>query len=291
MILELLDAGYEINSGADLYFDGDLPNGAGLSSSASIELLTGAMINALFGLNIEMLDLVKFGQKTENNYVGVDSGIMDQFAVGMGRDNQAILLDTNTLDYAYADIDLGDNVIVIMNTNKKRKLEDSKYNERRQECESALEDFKTVLDIKTLGDLSIELFDEYDFVIKNSVERKRARHAVFENQRTLQAKKALDKGNLETFGHLMNASHVSLEDDYEVTGIELDTLVHTAWQQSGVLGARMTGAGFGGCAIALVDGNKVDEFKEKVGSVYKEKIGYAPSFYIAQIATGTKILD
>lgn len=291
MILELLDAGYEINSGADLYFDGDLPNGAGLSSSASIELLTGAMINALFGLNIEMLDLVKFGQKTENNYVGVDSGIMDQFAVGMGRDNQAILLDTNTLDYAYADIDLGDNVIVIMNTNKKRKLEDSKYNERRQECESALEDFKTVLDIKTLGDLSIELFDEYDFVIKNSVERKRARHAVFENQRTLQAKKALDKGNLETFGHLMNASHVSLEDDYEVTGIELDTLVHTAWQQSGVLGARMTGAGFGGCAIALVDGNKVDEFKEKVGSVYKEKIGYAPSFYIAQIATGTKVLD
>lgn len=291
MILELLDAGYEINSGADLYFDGDLPNGAGLSSSASIELLTGAMINALFGLNIEMLDLVKFGQKTENNYVGVDSGIMDQFAVGMGRDNQAILLDTNTLDYAYADIDLGDNVIVIMNTNKKRKLEDSKYNERRQECESALEDFKTVLDIKTLGDLSIELFDEYNFVIKNSVERKRARHAVFENQRTLQAKKALDKGNLETFGHLMNASHVSLEDDYEVTGIELDTLVHTAWQQSGVLGARMTGAGFGGCAIALVDGNKVDEFKEKVGSVYKEKIGYAPSFYIAQIATGTKILD
>ncbi|KRM91999.1 galactokinase [Liquorilactobacillus cacaonum] len=291
MILELLDAGYEINSGADLYFDGDLPNGAGLSSSASIELLTGAMINALFGLNIEMLDLVKFGQKTENNYVGVDSGIMDQFAVGMGRDNQAILLDTNTLDYAYADIDLGDNVIVIMNTNKKRKLEDSKYNERRQECESALEDFKTVLDIKTLGDLSIELFDEYNFVIKNSVERKRARHAVFENQRTLQAKKALDKGNLETFGHLMNASHVSLEDDYEVTGIELDTLVHTAWQQSGVLGARMTGAGFGGCAIALVDGNKVDEFKEKVGSVYKEKIGYAPSFYIAQIATGTKVLD
>lgn len=151
MILELLDAGYEINSGADLYFDGDLPNGAGLSSSASIELLTGAMINALFGLNIEMLDLVKFGQKTENNYVGVDSGIMDQFAVGMGRDNQAILLDTNTLDYAYADIDLGDNVIVIMNTNKKRKLEDSKYNERRQECESALKILRQFWISKHLG--------------------------------------------------------------------------------------------------------------------------------------------
>ncbi|MFT8949800.1 MAG: galactokinase [Liquorilactobacillus hordei] len=291
MILQLLNAGYQITSGMDLYFNGDLPNGAGLSSSASIELLTGAMVNSLFNLNIKTIDLVKFGQKTENNYIGVDSGIMDQFAVGMGKDNKAILLDTNTLEFAYADIDLGNNVIVIMNTNKKRKLEDSKYNERRHECENALADLKEVLDIKSLGDLSVEEFDEYSYLIKSSVERKRARHAVFENQRTLQAKLALDQGNLASFGRLMNASHISLEDDYEVTGIELDTLVHTAWHQNGVLGARMTGAGFGGCAIALVNKDKVADFETEVGKVYSNKIGYKPTFYVAEISTGTKEID
>ncbi|KRM07160.1 galactokinase [Liquorilactobacillus ghanensis DSM 18630] len=291
VITQLIQAGYYVNKGMDLYFNGDLPDGAGLSSSASIELLTGAMVAALFNLEVSTLDLVKFGQKTENEYIGVNSGIMDQFAVGMGKKDQAILLDTNTLEYSYAKLNLNNNVIVIMNTNKKRELADSKYNERRQECESALKDLQAKLAIKSLGDLSIAEFDQAAYLIKNKTHRQRARHAVFENQRTLQAKKALDDGDLQQFGHLMNASHISLEDDYEVTGKELDTLVHTAWQQAGVLGARMTGAGFGGCAIALVDEGTVTEFKKNVAEVYQNAIGYAPSFYVAKIADGTNALN
>ena len=290
MIQQFLAAGYSLPSGADLYFNGNLPNGAGLSSSASIELLTGVMINELFGFKVSRLDLIKFGQKTENEYIGVNSGIMDQFAVGMGKANQAILLDTNTLEYAYANLNLEDNVIVIMNTNKKRELADSKYNERRQECETALKDLQTKLAIKSLGELSISAFDENCYLIQEPTCRKRARHSVFENQRTLKAKTALDYGDLAEFGKLMNASHVSLADDYQVTGKELDTLVQTAWQQPGVLGARMTGAGFGGCAIALVAAKQVPVFKKEVAKVYQQKIGYAPSFYVAQIAAGTKRL-
>lgn len=287
VITQLLKAGYAINKGMDLYFNGDLPDGAGLSSSASIELLTGAMVAALFNLKIPMLDLVKFGQKTENDYIGVNSGIMDQFAVGMGKKDQAILLDTNTLEYSYARLNLNQNVIVIMNTNKKRELADSKYNERRQECDNALADLQQKLSISSLGDLTISEFDQAAYLIKNKVERQRARHAVFENQRTLEAKQALDNGDLMQFGHLMNASHISLEDDYQVTGKELDTLVHAAWQQKGVLGARMTGAGFGGCAIALVAEDSVTDFKKNVARVYQDEVGYAPSFYVAKIADGT----
>ncbi|MGT2771613.1 galactokinase [Streptococcus marimammalium] len=287
----LKEAGHTIDSGMDIYVYGNIPNGAGLSSSASLELLIGIIAEELFNLKLERLDLVKIGKQTENNFIGVNSGIMDQFAIGMGADNRAIYLDTNTLEYDLVPLDLGDNVIVIMNTNKRRELADSKYNERRSECEMAVEELNTVLDIKTLGELDAKAFDEYAYLIKDENRLKRARHAVLENQRTLEAREALAAGDLERFGRLVNASHVSLEHDYEVTGIELDTLAHTAWEQEGVLGARMTGAGFGGCGIAIVAKDKVDQFKENVGKIYTEKIGYAPDFYIAEVAGGSRVLS
>jgi galactokinase len=287
----LQEAGHKIDSGFDLYVFGNIPNGSGLSSSASLELLMGIVAEELFGLKLERLDLVKIGKQTENEFIGVNSGIMDQFAIGMGADKKAIYLDTNTLEYDLVPLDLGDNVIVIMNTNKRRELADSKYNERRAECEKAVEELNVLLDIKTLGELDAQAFDEYSYLIKDENRIKRARHAIWENQRTLQARQALEAGELEQFGRLVNASHVSLEHDYEVTGLELDTLAHTAWEQEGVLGARMTGAGFGGCGIAIVAKDKVDAFTENVGKVYTEKIGYAPAFYIAEIAGGSRVLS
>lgn len=290
MIHFIKEAGYDVNCGLDIYVDGNIPNGSGLSSSASLELLIGVIVEKLFALDIDRVDLVKIGMKTENEFIGVNSGIMDQFAVGMGQENRAILLDTNTLNYDLVPLDLKDNVIVIMNTNKRRELADSKYNERRSECETALAELQAKLDIQSLGQLDAETFDEYCYLIADENRLKRARHAVLENQRTLRAQKLLQEGKLEEFGRLVNASHVSLEHDYEVTGKELDTLAHTAWKQPGVLGARMTGAGFGGCGIALVQKNQVEAFTQNVGKVYEETIGYAPSFYIAEIADGTKML-
>lgn len=290
MIYFLKETGHDVDKGMDIFIEGNIPNGSGLSSSASLEMLIGVIAQELFNLDIDRVDLVKLGMETENKFIGVNSGIMDQFAVGMGKQNQAILLDTNTLEYSYAPVDMGNNVIVIMNTNKRRELADSKYNERRSECETAVGELQAKLDINTLGELDAQTFDEYAYLIEDENRLKRARHAVWENQRTMQAQAALEEGDLEKFGRLVNASHVSLEHDYEVTGIELDTLAHTAWKQEGVLGARMTGAGFGGCGIAIVDKDKVEAFKENVGKVYTEKIGYAPAFYIAEIADGTKIL-
>lgn len=290
MIYFLKETGHDVDKGMDIFIEGNIPNGSGLSSSASLEMLIGVIAQELFNLDIDRVDLVKLGMETENKFIGVNSGIMDQFAVGMGKQNQAILLDTNTLEYSYAPVDMGNNVIVIMNTNKRRELADSKYNERRSECETAVGELQAKLDINTLGELDAQTFDEYAYLIEDENRLKRARHAVWENQRTMQAQAALEEGDLEKFGRLVNASHVSLEHDYEVTGIELDTLAHTAWKQKGVLGARMTGAGFGGCGIAIVDKDKVEAFKENVGKVYTEKIGYAPTFYIAEIADGTKVL-
>lgn len=290
MIYFLKETGHDVDKGMDIFIEGNIPNGSGLSSSASLEMLIGVIAQELFNLDIDRVDLVKLGMETENKFIGVNSGIMDQFAVGMGKQNQAILLDTNTLEYSYAPVDMGNNVIVIMNTNKRRELADSKYNERRSECETAVGELQAKLDIKTLGELDAQTFDEYAYLIEDENRLKRACHAVWENQRTMQAQTALEEGDLEKFGRLVNASHVSLEHDYEVTGIELDTLAHTAWKQEGVLGARMTGAGFGGCGIAIVDKDKVEAFKENVGKVYTEKIGYAPAFYIAEIADGTKVL-
>ena len=287
----LKEAGHSIEAGLDVYVYGNIPNGSGLSSSASLELLIGVICEELFDLKLERLDLVKIGKQTENHFIGVNSGIMDQFAIGMGADKQAIYLDTNTLEYDLVPLDLGDYVVVIMNTNKRRELADSKYNERRAECEKAVEELNHLLDIDHLGVLDEALFDQYAYLIQDGDRIKRARHAVSENQRTLKAKAALIAGDLEQFGRLINASHVSLEHDYQVTGIELDTLVHTAWDQPGVLGARMTGAGFGGCAIAIVHKDEVEAFTVTVGKTYEEKIGYAPAFYLAEVAGGSRVLS
>ena len=280
--------GYDIDKGFEIVINGNIPNGAGLSSSASLELLIAVMMNDIFNFNIDRVDLVKFSQEAENKFIGVNCGIMDQFAIGMGKENNAILLDCNTLNYTYCPVELKDEVIVIANTNKRRGLADSKYNERRSECEKALEELKTKLNINSLGDLSIEEFEANKELIKDEVRIKRARHAVYENQRTLKAKEALTNSDLTTFGKLMNESHNSLRDDYEVTGIELDTLVDLARSQEGTIGARMTGAGFGGCTVALVKKDLVDSFIENVGNGYKEKIGYEASFYIANVGNGTR---
>lgn len=280
--------GYKIDRGFDVAIDGDIPNGAGLSSSASLELLIAVMLDKLFELNIDRVDLVKYSQEAENKFIGVNCGIMDQFAIGMGKDNSAILLDCNTLNYSYSKIDLKDEVLIIANTNKRRGLADSKYNERRSECETALEELKTKLDINALGELSIEEFEENKELIKDDIRRKRAKHAVYENIRTLKAKEALENNDLNTFGELMNLSHISLRDDYEVTGTELDTLVELASKQEGTLGSRMTGAGFGGCTVSLVKRDCAENFIKNVSEGYKEKIGYNADFYIANIGSGTR---
>lgn len=280
--------GYKIDRGFDVAIDGDIPNGAGLSSSASLELLIAVMLDKLFELNIDRVDLVKYSQEAENKFICVNCGIMDQFAIGMGKDNSAILLDCNTLNYSYSKIDLKDEVLIIANTNKRRGLADSKYNERRSECETALEELKTKLDINALGELSIEEFEENKELIKDDIRRKRAKHAVYENIRTLKAKEALENNDLNTFGELMNLSHISLRDDYEVTGTELDTLVELASKQEGTLGSRMTGAGFGGCTVSLVKRDCAENFIKNVSEGYKEKIGYNADFYIANIGSGTR---
>lgn len=292
MIHFLQEAGYEINEGMDLYYYGNIPNGAGLSSSASIELLTGVILQDLFHLDLDRVELVKIGQKVENEYIGVNSGIMDQFAVGMGKKDYAILLDCQTLDYEWVPATLEDYVIVIMNTNKRRELADSKYNERRGECEEALRRLQKVMEIHSLGDLNEESFEANRKQIGDEVLERRACHALTENERTLKAKEALTNGDLALFGQLLNQSHQSLKEDYEVTGIELDTLVTAAQEQPGVLGARMTGAGFGGCAIALVKEEQLADFQEKVNQRYQEKIGYAADFYLAHIHDGAqKIME
>mgnify|MGYP000956630567 FL=1 len=285
-----IEAGYKIDSGFDVLFYGNIPNGSGLSSSASIEIVTSIILKDLYNLDIDMVEMVKLSQKAENQFIGVNSGIMDQFAVGMGKKDNAILLDCNTLKYSYAPVILKDEVLVIGNTNKKRGLADSKYNERRAECEEALKDLQKELDIQSLGELSVEEFNKSEKLIKNEINRKRAKHAVCENQRTIKAQKELMEGNLEEFGRLMNESHVSLRDDYEVTGIELDTMVEIAWNQEGVIGSRMTGAGFGGCTISIVKKGAVDKFIENVGKEYKEKVGLDADFYVVNISDGAKKL-
>lgn len=282
----IMDHGNNITHGLNVLFFGNIPNGSGLSSSASLEVLTGVIVNDIFGFNIDMVDIVKMSQEAENKFIGVNCGIMDQFAVGMGKKNCAILLDCNTLKYEYSKLNLDGYKIVIGNTNKKRGLADSKYNERRSECEEALSDLQKVMDIKTLGDLTETEFEELKSNIKNPTCARRAKHAVYENQRTLKAVKALDENNLELFGKLMIDSHNSLRDDYEVTGKELDTLVECMLECEGVIGARMTGAGFGGCTVSIVKDEAVEKLIESATSKYNEIIGYAPSFYVVSIADG-----
>ena len=282
----LREKGYEITCGIDLMLFGNIPNGSGLSSSASVEVLTGYILNDLFDLGISNQDLALLGQFSENNFNGVNCGIMDQFAIAMGKKDHAIFLDTADLSFEYAPIKLEGAKIVISCSNKKRGLGDSKYNERRAECEEALEEIRQKVKVDSLGDLSEEQFEEVRDAIKDATRQKRAKHAVYENQRTIKAVQALKANDIELFGKLMNASHVSLRDDYEVTGIELDTLVEEAWKVEGVIGSRMTGAGFGGCTVSIVKDDAVDTFIEKVGTAYKAAIGYAADFYVVQIGDG-----
>ena len=282
--------GHKTEHGFDILFYGNIPNGAGLSSSASLEVLMAVIINDLNNFDLDMISMVKMCQEAENKFIGVNCGIMDQFSIGMGTEGCAILLDCNTLEYRYSKINMDGYKIVIGNTNKKRGLADSKYNERRSECETALAQIQTVKNINSLGELTEEEFEEVKNVITDPIVRKRAKHAVYENQRTLKAVKALENNDLLLFGKLMSESHISLRDDYEVTGKELDTLVSLAWEMPGVIGARMTGAGFGGCTVSIVKEENVQYFIDTITEKYTEIIGYAPDFYVANISDGARKL-
>ena len=280
------EKGMKVPFGMDLMLYGNIPNGSGLSSSASVEVLTGYILKDFFGFRVSNQDLALIGQYAENHYNKVNCGIMDQFAIAMGKKDNAIFLDTADLSFEYAPIVLEGAKIVIASSNKKRGLGDSKYNERRSECETALAELQQVVKIDALGDLNEETFEKYQSAIKDDVRRKRAKHAVYENQRTVRAVEALKANDVALFGQLMNASHVSLRDDYEVTGIELDTLVEEAWKVDGCIGSRMTGAGFGGCTVSIVKDEAIDTFIEKVGKAYQEKIGYAADFYVVEVGDG-----
>ena len=284
----LLKREYPIDSGFDILFWGDIPQGAGLSSSASIEVATAYALSSVFDLRIPKFELSKIGQEAENKFVGMNCGIMDQFASAMGKANHAILLDCNTLNYKYAPLDLNGVSILLCNTNKPHNLIESKYNERRSQSEHALQQLQSKLSIKALGELTEEEFEANKELITDPVERKRAKHAVYENQRTLKAAQKLQEGDLSGFGKLMNDSHISLRDDYEVTGAELDAMASAAWEQEGVLGARMTGGGFGGCVVALVQNEHLETFKNNVARIYQAKTGYKPDFYVASAGAGAR---
>ena len=288
MIAYLREKYDNIDHGFNLYIKANLPSGSGLSSSAAIEMLMGIILKDEFDLDVDRIALAKMGQRTENEFVGLNSGIMDQFACIMGKKDSAIFLDCNSLDYEYLPLALSDYEIIIMATNKEHTLADSAYNNRVRECHNALEKLQKQLDIKSLGELDNDTLDEYSYLINDETKLKRARHAVSENQRTLRATKAMKSGDLAKLGRLNNASHISLHYDYEVTGKELDTLVEASWKQPGVLGARMIGGGFGGSAIAIVKKSEAENFKQEVGKIYRDKIGYDASFYDAEIVDGTK---
>ena len=283
----LLKHGYKFG-GADILYNGNLPGGAGLSSSAAIEVLTGKIFDSLYNLNIDGVSMAKFSQEAENNFVGMNCGIMDQFAVSMGKKNHAVLLNCSTLEYSYAPLELDNYKIVITNSNVPHSLAGSEYNLRRQQCEQALADIQNVKKISCLCDLTPNELDEVSFSIADPVNLRRARHAVSENARAIRASQALKAGDLNLFGKLMNASHVSLRDDYQVTVPELDTLASLAWKLDGVVGSRMTGGGFGGCTVSIVEKNSVDEFVNKISSDYEKICGRKADFYIIETSDGAK---
>jgi len=288
---EFTDRGNQLKTGFDVLYYGNIPNGAGLSSSASIELVTAVALQSILETTFSSVDLVKMSQHAENEFIGVSCGIMDQFAIGMGKEDHAILLNCQTLDYQYSPIVLENASLVIANTNKRRTLADSKYNERRSECERALSQLQRELLIQSLGDLTPEQFEQHRHLIENEVDQKRAKHAVYENARTILAVEKLQQGDIESFGQLMCDSHTSLRDDYEVTGFELDTLVEAALSQEGVIGSRMTGAGFGGCTVSIVKNDKIEEFIQDVGKRYNEKTGLKADFYVANVGDGAKEIN
>ena len=281
--------GYVMTTGLDMLIYGDIPNGSGLSSSASLEVLTGVVLKDLYNFDeVSMVDIALIGQDSENNFNGCNCGIMDQFASAMGKEGNAIFLDTSTLEYEYAPVELEDAKIVITNSKVKHSLVDSAYNDRRNECEMALKELQAVVDIKTLGDLSEEVFEMHKNAIKSEVRQKRAKHAVYENQRTIKAVEALKNNEVEKFGMLMNQSHDSLKTDYEVSCDEIDLLVDLARSIPGVLGSRITGGGFGGCTVSIVKNEAVDTFVETVGKGYLEKVGHEAEFYVVEIGGGAR---
>ncbi len=282
--------GITIDKGLDMFFYGNIPNGAGLSSSASIEVVTAYMLRELFGFEMTLIEIAQLCQFSENNFNGMRCGIMDQFASAMGKKDNAIFLDTANLHYEYAPIVLDDKKIVIMNTNKKHKLGESKYNERRCESETALADLQKKLDIASLGELTEEEFEANKELIQNDICRKRAKHAVYENQRTIKAVQALKDNDIALFGKLMVDSHISLRDDYEVSCEELDILVEETLKEDGVWGVRMTGGGFGGCCVSIIDTDRVDTVIENVGAAYSKRVGYNADFYVVQIGDGPQLL-
>jgi len=290
MLLYIQEMTHDLSHGFDIYIYGTIPKGASLSSSASIEVLTGVIANDLYDIALSGETIAQLGMRVENEFLNLDSGIMDQFIIANAKKGHALLLDTNTLDYEQIPVELPDHKIIIMNSLTSRELVDSEYNTRRQQCEEALEMLQNVTSITSLGELSQRDFEQYKYAITDSVIERRAKHAVYENQRTEKAAQALKDGQLEVFGSLMNESHLSLHEDYEVTIKETDLLVRLAWDQEGVIGARMTGGGFGGCCIAIVENEHVDSFTENVGADYEKEIGYAPEFYIAETEDGAKKL-
>ncbi len=293
---ELQQAGYEI-CGLDMLYDDTVPHGGGLSSSAAIEVSTAlcfaTLSNECKGITapVDMMEMAKIGQKTEHNYIGVNCGIMDQFASAMGKKGHAIFLNCRDLHYDYAPLDLQGKKLVIANTNKKRALADSKYNERRAECEAGFAILQQAMPGKScLGEISRAEFEAHKHLITDPVVCKRVEHVICEDDRVLQSVEALKKGDIAKFGQLMNASHDSLRDLYEVTGIELDTLVEEARKIDGTLGSRMTGAGFGGCTVSIVEEAAVDRFIEEVGKAYQAKTGLTASFYVTAIGDGGREL-
>ena len=278
--------GMKLDTGLDLLIFGNIPNGSGLSSSASLEVLTGVILKDLYSFDVSMVDIALIGQYSENNFNGCNCGIMDQFASAMGKKDHAIFLDTNTLHYEYAPVVLKDAKVVIVNSKVKHSLVDSAYNDRRNECETALKELQTVVDIKALGDLSEEEFEAHKDAIQSDIRQKRAKHAVYENQRTIRAVEALKNDDVATFGKLMNASHVSLRDDYEVSCKEIDILVELAWSIDGVIGSRITGGGFGGCTVSIVKNEAVDTFVDVISREYKKAVGHEAEIYIVDIGDG-----
>ena len=292
MVWAFAEKGYVLEHGLDMLIWGNIPNGSGLSSSASLEVLTGVVLRDLYGFDaLGMTDLALYGQYSENNFNGCNCGIMDQFAVANGKKDNAIFLDTADLSFEYAPVVLTDSKIIITNSKVKHSLVDSEYNTRRSECADALKALQTVLDIKGLGDLDMETFEKHKSVIGDEVKERRAKHAVAENQRTIEAVAALGTGDIERFGQLMNQSHVSLRDDYEVSCEEIDILVDLAWKIPGVLGSRITGGGFGGCTVSIVKNDSIDAFIETVGKAYLEKVGHEAEFYTVEIGDGARRLS
>ena len=283
--------GYKLPCGLDFLIYGDIPNGSGLSSSAALEVLTGVMLRDMFDFEVSQTEIALIGQYSENNFNGCNCGIMDQFASAMGKKEHAIFLDANTLEYEYAPVVLPDAKIVIINSKVKHSLVDSEYNNRRSECEKAVQELKRVIELETLGDLTEEAFEANQSAIECPIRRKRAKHAVYENQRTIRAVQALKANDIETFGKLMNASHVSLRDYYEVSCEEIDYLVNFAWETEGVLGARITGGGFGGCTVNIVKNDAVETFIENVGSRYEQAVGKKAEFYVVDVGCGAGILN